>query len=251
MKYVRAGAEPDYVSGLFEAQVLYRGESAWIFACTVGAGGQGPAQHIHEFSDQIYYIVSGEMTVQLGTEVFTAGPDTMVFIPRGTPHHNWNEGSVDEVHLEIIAPPPGITQAVSTPTTSTEAGGRPYLLRRLDDAGSAVGSPFSTTSMLRASDQSHHVNLAVDHTLAGTRAGTSDTTFHNVDEFCYVLEGELRVEVASQRVAAHPGDLVVIPAGVPHRLCNADDIDERHIAVRVPSQGQACHWRLDVAQDDV
>jgi len=27
-------------------------------------------------------------------------------VPRGTPHHKWNEGDEDEFHVEVIAPAP-------------------------------------------------------------------------------------------------------------------------------------------------
>ena len=46
---------------------------------------------------------------------------SLIFIPSGVPHHNWNEGGDPEVHLEIIAPAPLPTQPIAE---STESAGR-------------------------------------------------------------------------------------------------------------------------------
>ena len=97
----------------YEFQHLFNGETAVVIASNVPAGASAPPHHTHPV-DQLYYVVSGEMHVQLGSEGFVAGPDTVVFIPAGTPHHNWNEGDVDEFHFEVLAPAPLPSRAVMT-----------------------------------------------------------------------------------------------------------------------------------------
>jgi Cupin domain len=59
----------------------------------VPPGYHGPKLHTHSV-DQIYFVVSGSMRVQVGTQVSTV----MVLIPAGTPHCNWNDGTEDEQH---------------------------------------------------------------------------------------------------------------------------------------------------------
>src|SRR6476646_1146892 len=101
-RYRRPKGTPDAVTSEgYEAQCLLSAESAIVIDSTVRAGGAAPARHVHEHSDQLYYVTHGTMHVELGNEVFTAGPDTLVYIPRGTPHHNWNPGDVDEHHFEV------------------------------------------------------------------------------------------------------------------------------------------------------
>ena len=46
----------------------------------------GPPPHVHERLYEIFYILEGEITFQLGTELVTAGTGAAVWIPPGTPH---------------------------------------------------------------------------------------------------------------------------------------------------------------------
>ena len=133
MDYLRKVDFDAYERAGYEWQYLYHGESCTVIASNVAAHAAAPPNHVHPV-DQLYYVVLGEMQLQLGTERFVAGPDTLVYIPAGTPHHNWNDGDVDEFHFEVLAPAPMPNQTVMTPTDSTDAGGRPYAVRRLADA---------------------------------------------------------------------------------------------------------------------
>jgi quercetin dioxygenase-like cupin family protein len=60
----------------------------------------GMPWHIHEF-DQIYFILSGTLTVEIG-EHHKAGPNDLVVLPAGVPHRNWNNGTVDETHPSLL-----------------------------------------------------------------------------------------------------------------------------------------------------
>ena len=46
----------------------------------------GLPPHVHERLYEIFYVLEGEITFQIGTELFTAGAGTVVWIPPGTPH---------------------------------------------------------------------------------------------------------------------------------------------------------------------
>jgi len=70
------------------------------------AGGGSPAGlHIHEV-DQIFYIVSGTMSIEIDGKTDECGPGSVVFFPKGVPHKNWNAGSEPTIHLAIQAPVP-------------------------------------------------------------------------------------------------------------------------------------------------
>jgi mannose-6-phosphate isomerase-like protein (cupin superfamily) len=71
----------------------------------VPPGHGGPGLHIHTF-DQFYYVISGEMNLQIGQQRYTAGPNTYVILPAGVPHANWNEGNEPETHIAILVPEP-------------------------------------------------------------------------------------------------------------------------------------------------
>jgi quercetin dioxygenase-like cupin family protein len=48
--------------------------------------------HTHEDSDEIAYVLSGEITFKIGDEVTVGGPWTCAFVPRGLAHAWKNTG---------------------------------------------------------------------------------------------------------------------------------------------------------------
>ena len=76
-----------------------------LYVATVEAGAGGPDLHIHDF-DQFYYVLEGTMSCEIGLRRFTAEPHTLVVLPAGVPHRQWNEGPGPERHLTLIAPEP-------------------------------------------------------------------------------------------------------------------------------------------------
>jgi mannose-6-phosphate isomerase-like protein (cupin superfamily) len=232
MDYLRTVDFDAYERKGYEAQYLYNGESAVVIGSNVPAGATAPPRHVHPV-DQLYYVVSGEMHVILATEEHVAGANTLVYIPAGTPHHNWNEGDVDEFHFEVLAPGPLPSQTVMTPTDETDAGGRPYRVRHLADAEVEEPIPgFAMQRLLRRADASEHMSLYVGSVEPG--AGGPGTHIHAFDQFYFVLEGTMTVEVGLDRLTAEPHTLVVLPAGVPHRQFNEGSTTERHITLLAP-----------------
>ncbi len=216
----------------YEAQFLYNGESCRVIASNVPAGAAAPPHHYH-LVDQLYYVVEGEMNLVLGDEHFLVQADTLVFIPAGTPHHNWNEGAGDEFHFEVLCPTPSPNQQVMIPTDSTDAEGRPYMVKPLRDGAYDPALPgFSIQRLLRRADASEHMSLYVGQ-VDPDGAGPG-THIHEFDQFYYVLDGEMNVEVGLHRHTAGRHTLVVLPAGVPHRQWNEGDVPERHLTLIVP-----------------
>lgn len=234
-KYVRQ-VDPDAYRrlGAYAYQFLYVGETCRVIAASVPAGAAAPGQHTHEV-DQLYYVYDGEIHVVLGSEEFVAGPDTLVFIPAGTPHHNWNEGETDEFHFEVLAPAPFADAPAWAETDSTDAGGRPYFVKSFAEDGSQPeGMSFAREMLLERTDGSANMTLyRADVEPGGQGPGTHIHREH--DQFYYVLRGELSVEVALDRFVAGPHSLVVLPAGVPHRLWNEGAEPERHLVLITPA----------------
>lgn len=42
--------------------------------------------HVHERTDEGFYILEGEYEIQCGDDVFRAGPGAFVYLPHGVPH---------------------------------------------------------------------------------------------------------------------------------------------------------------------
>jgi mannose-6-phosphate isomerase-like protein (cupin superfamily) len=70
------------------------------------AGSGSPAgMHTHVV-DQIFYILSGTMNLEIEGKQYEAPPGTLVVFPAGVPHRNWNGGTEPTVHLAVNAPLP-------------------------------------------------------------------------------------------------------------------------------------------------
>src|SRR5713226_7947061 len=60
-------------------------ESVMLFVETAPAGTE-TTFHLHRDSDEVAYVLSGEITFKIGDEVTVGGPGTYAFMPRGVPH---------------------------------------------------------------------------------------------------------------------------------------------------------------------
>jgi mannose-6-phosphate isomerase-like protein (cupin superfamily) len=213
------------LGGGYRGQILYPGESCYVIATLVPPGAHGPARHTHT-SDQIYVVIDGEITLELGAEAHKIGKYGAGFIPAGTPHFNHNDTNADEIHIEVIAPG-GFLQPIATPTDSTDAGDRPYYTR---DAPPTTGSGMAMSWLANRESGSEHASIYLAEMAPG--AAGPPTHIHDFDQFYFVREGSLEVEVALEKHVAGPMTLVVLPAGVPHCQRNASSTEvERHLAI--------------------
>ncbi len=82
------------------------------------AGGGSPAgMHTHVV-DQIFYVLSGTMNLEIEGTSYEAGPGTLVVFPAGVPHRNWNGGTEPTIHLAFNAPLPDPSVPFAIPVES-------------------------------------------------------------------------------------------------------------------------------------
>ncbi len=74
-----------------------------LLEVTVRPGG-GPPEHLHRLNDEAFYVIEGAMRVKLGANLFTAGPGSFIFVPRGTPHAFANTSTEPARALVVITP---------------------------------------------------------------------------------------------------------------------------------------------------
>ena len=72
---------------------------------TPPGGGSPGGMHIHQV-DQIFYILSGVMSIEIEGKRSECGPGSLIIFPARIPHCNWNGTDKPTVHLAINAPPP-------------------------------------------------------------------------------------------------------------------------------------------------
>jgi quercetin dioxygenase-like cupin family protein len=74
----------------------------------------------------------------------------------------------------------------------------------------------------------------VEHPLAARALGAPVHTHRHEDEYSYVLEGRIGVELGGETFEASAGDLVLKPRGVPHAFWNPTDEPARILELIVP-----------------
>ncbi len=85
----------DMAPDRFAALKLLSGETAesvMLFVETAPAGTE-TTFHLHRDSDEVAYVLSGEITFKIGAEVTVGGPGTCAFMPRSIPHAWKNTGA--------------------------------------------------------------------------------------------------------------------------------------------------------------
>jgi len=60
-------------------------ESVMMFEEVAPVGTVTPL-HLHHDSDEVAYVLSGEITFKIGDEITVGGPGTCAFMPRDVPH---------------------------------------------------------------------------------------------------------------------------------------------------------------------
>jgi mannose-6-phosphate isomerase-like protein (cupin superfamily) len=60
--------------------------------------------HIHHAEDEAFWVLEGELTVQAGSTMYTAGPGSFVFGPKGIPHTFRVDSSTPARLLVLMVP---------------------------------------------------------------------------------------------------------------------------------------------------
>ena len=253
MDFVRSlDQEKSFDTGFpgYTVQILAQQESSLFLASTIQEGGRGPELHYHE-SDQIYFLLRGNMTVRLVDEVHRITPGTLVHIPAGLPHCNWNEGPGPETHLEAIIPMPSFGQDVAhiidTPSDvpPEHRTTQPGTVTSIDP--DQLAEPLPGFRMAPLVDPGMGVDrMTINYAEVEPGNSGPGVHVHRFDQFYFILEGEFTVDVGLDHHVIGPDNLVRLPAGVPHSNKNAADVTEKHLAILTPSPTEDAPWDYGV-----
>ena len=78
-------------------------QSIMMFEETLPAG-TASLLHLHHDSDEVAWVLAGELTFKIGDEVTVGGPGTCAFMPRNVPHAWKNTGSETGRALFLYTP---------------------------------------------------------------------------------------------------------------------------------------------------
>jgi mannose-6-phosphate isomerase-like protein (cupin superfamily) len=89
---------------------------------TPPGGGSPAGLHVHDV-DQLFYVLSGTMSIEVAGRSMSAGPNSLVVFPAGVPHRNWNDGVESTVHIAFNAPLPDPARPFARQPEPEVAGG--------------------------------------------------------------------------------------------------------------------------------
>jgi len=107
------------------------GGSVMLFVETAPPG-TATTMHLNKGSDEVAYVLSGEITFKIGEEVTQGGPGSCAFLPRGVPHAWKNTGAATGRVLFLYTPAGagGFFEAqLATPLTGPANGPEAIALR--------------------------------------------------------------------------------------------------------------------------
>jgi quercetin dioxygenase-like cupin family protein len=78
-------------------------ESIMLFEETVPAGTKS-LFHLHHDSDEVAWVLAGEITFKIGDDVSVGGPGTCAFFPRNVPHA-WKNTGTDTARVLFLYTP--------------------------------------------------------------------------------------------------------------------------------------------------
>jgi quercetin dioxygenase-like cupin family protein len=81
------------------------GDSVMMFEETAPSGTE-TTYHRHHDSDEVAYVLAGEITFKIGDEITVGGPGTCAFMPRGLAHA-WKNSAAETARVLFLYTPAG------------------------------------------------------------------------------------------------------------------------------------------------
>jgi len=106
---VRPGEGKTYSIGgspiVYKVRGVETGSRFEITESTLPPDFGGVPAHVHHDTDHAFYVLEGDLTVQIGDEVYSGGPGTCMFSPRGMGHAFSNPALARCRYLQIDSGP--------------------------------------------------------------------------------------------------------------------------------------------------
>ena len=232
MSYLRRISEADAFVALprYRALIAASPESAIVLGCWIEPGGRPPL-HTHDV-DLFYVVLSGMARVRLGHDSHRAVAGDLIYIPAGLPHGSDNQSGAIEHHLEILVP--GLQPGAPTQTNLETAADVPLptippYVRSVTDPGLVTTSRGRHRILADTAPGAESARIRWIER-AGPEAPDQAVSL-DTDRLVIVTAGKLSADVAAESAVATAEALIVIPAGVPHRIWNSSAAPVRYLDV--------------------
>jgi quercetin dioxygenase-like cupin family protein len=232
-----------------QARVKLRSEATAkrmsIIEVTVPAGWDGPPLHHHDF-DEAFYVLEGELTLQVGSDLLSAGPGAVAFAPRGEVHTVANRADAQARYV-LVCTPGGFERYFdgSGPYPETTVVGPP--LGGSGPRGEPIATPERRPRVLLRAEETSGVVAMTDNVVpAGSKGPFLHS--HDFDEAFYILEGELTFQLGDELITARRGELIHAPGDVPHAFTNRDGTVDARFALIIAPAGFERHFARIAAE---
>jgi mannose-6-phosphate isomerase-like protein (cupin superfamily) len=212
------------------------------------------AVHLHSF-EETFYVLEGNLIVQVGDNAFTVGPGNFGLIATGTPHSFRNGGDRTARWLEMQAPQPRpldygrdtFFPGGEAPSTGDEPDfadeATRLILGHFDE--SKLPQPGAPTEMegfnpttgvaikmfVDRSFGAIHQSLFLIQYMPGAKIDPHDHTF---EESYYIVSGRVKATADGQAYDLGAGDVIWTGVGCVHSFENAGSEPVRWIETQAP-----------------
>lgn len=109
--------------------------------------GYAPPLHSHQGQDEVFYILDGQFTISCDAEQWSAGPGSLVFLPRGSVHGFRVEGDAPGRQLILTARAgfADLVERLAEPAGAVElppAGAGQVSLERMAEVSAELGITY-------------------------------------------------------------------------------------------------------------
>jgi mannose-6-phosphate isomerase-like protein (cupin superfamily) len=222
-------------------------DNAYLIYTRMATGAHGPAMFTLPVEDD-YVVLSGKMTVQIGTEKFVAGPYTGVVVPANTPHAVWNAESEPETNFEVItsgAPEKDLSRDLLSmvhPAKPVKVENAAKCIREIQVMPAADLKPGLNGQQYTSLTMGSPLQLRLDSALAGN--GNNRTHVHKFEQVYFETEGDMGLTYGLGQYTLKKGDIAIIPIGVLHANAGISPVS-RHLTLLLP-QPPADSGQLDI-----
>jgi quercetin dioxygenase-like cupin family protein len=112
--------------------------------------------------------------------------------------------------------------------------GSPRVVLSPDEGEMVVMGGLGVRFMI-GGEQSGDNFALVEHPIEPRALAAPIHTHQHEDEYTFILEGEIGVQVGEEALVGRPGDLIFKPRGVPHAFWNAGDVPARALEIISPA----------------
>jgi mannose-6-phosphate isomerase-like protein (cupin superfamily) len=220
-----------------------------VGVCFLDAGGT-IEPHVHSFEES-FFILEGNVTVQIGEQCFTLGPGHYGLISTGVRHAFRNAGSAPARWLEMQAPQPRpvdygrdtffaggeVPSQAAPPSSDDKLIGR-FDENQLPRPGAAAQmegfNPITGVAIKMFVDRSFgaiHQSLFLIQYMPGAKIDPHDHTF---EESYLIVGGRVKAVADGKIYDLGPGDVIWTSVGCLHSFENAGSEPVRWIETQAP-----------------